>query len=426
MEENMKYIILLIFLTIICTQVFAEQNIWDMKELGEAPTVYEYTVPLYGTDSWSYAGMLKTEKEREADKNNNYIKSILYRGPDYEGRETRVFAYIGVPDVPKGKKVPGIVLVHGGGGGAFEAWVRLWNARGYAAIAMDTVGSESINQYGGKKMEMGCPTYWGDFANINKPIKDQWGYHAVANVILANSLLRSYPQVDKNNIGITGISWGGYLTCIASSVDTRFKYAIPIYGCGFLDVCSQATIGPLLGQNEEDINKWLNLWDPKVYLKERVVPIHWIVSNADAAYAILGVKKSYECIPNNKKTITIKDLLPHDHGNYGESQPETLAWAEYYTKKIDKMPRIVYQSFKNDALSFKVSKNTQKAVLYTSKYESPKGFNDPVKDRDQFQFMEIPLNNQAATIKIPDDVRVFYVNAFTKEGLEISSNIYTK
>ena len=32
------------------------------------------------------------------------------------------------------------VLVHGGGGTAFDAWVRLWNDRGYAAIAMDLAG----------------------------------------------------------------------------------------------------------------------------------------------------------------------------------------------------------------------------------------------------------------------------------------------
>ena len=32
-------------------------------------------------------------------------------------------------------------LVHGGGGTAFADWVKLWNSRGYAAIAMDNCGS---------------------------------------------------------------------------------------------------------------------------------------------------------------------------------------------------------------------------------------------------------------------------------------------
>ena len=65
-------------------------------------------------------------------------------------------------------------------------------------------------------------------------MEDQWPYHAVADVILAHSLLRSMPEVDAGRIGITGISWGGYLTCVVSGLDDRFRFAVPVYGCGFL------------------------------------------------------------------------------------------------------------------------------------------------------------------------------------------------
>ncbi len=39
-----------------------------------------------------------------------------------------------------GDTYPAVVLVHGGGGKAFEEWARLWAERGYAAIAMDLGG----------------------------------------------------------------------------------------------------------------------------------------------------------------------------------------------------------------------------------------------------------------------------------------------
>ena len=78
------------------------------------------------------------------------------------------------------------------------------------------------------------PPVGGGFHQIDQPIEDQWTYHAVAAVILANSLIRSFPQVDPNRIGVTGISWGGYLVCIVAGVDHRFKFAAPVYGCGFL------------------------------------------------------------------------------------------------------------------------------------------------------------------------------------------------
>ena len=48
-----------------------------------------------------------------------------------------MFAWCGLPAAAAGTKSPAMVLVHGGGGTAFEHWVRLWNDRGYAAIAMD-------------------------------------------------------------------------------------------------------------------------------------------------------------------------------------------------------------------------------------------------------------------------------------------------
>jgi len=29
---------------------------------------------------------------------------------------------------------------------------------------------------------------------------------------------------------VTGISWGGYLTCIVAGIDDRLKAAVPVYG----------------------------------------------------------------------------------------------------------------------------------------------------------------------------------------------------
>ena len=74
------------------------------------------------------------------------VHGIFYDGIPYRGKPTKVFAYYGLPsnelvseeqtsEAPR--KCPGVVLIHGGGGTAFAEWVRLWNRRGYAAIAMD-------------------------------------------------------------------------------------------------------------------------------------------------------------------------------------------------------------------------------------------------------------------------------------------------
>src|SRR5262245_36942601 len=64
------------------------------------------------------------------------VKGLFYAGLPWKGKATRVFAWYGAPERKKDERVPGMVLVHGGGGTAFDGWVRLWTSRGYAAIAM--------------------------------------------------------------------------------------------------------------------------------------------------------------------------------------------------------------------------------------------------------------------------------------------------
>ena len=135
---------------------------------------------------------------RQAEPKAKDVKSLYYEGLPFQGKPTRVFAYYGVPKLAAGKRVPAMVLVHGGGGTAFDVWVRLWNSRGYAAIAMDLCGCVPVGTYGHwQRHPAGGPPGWGGFDQIDWPVHDQWTYHAVADVLLAHSLLRSMPEVDR-------------------------------------------------------------------------------------------------------------------------------------------------------------------------------------------------------------------------------------
>ena len=126
------------------------------------------------------------------------VKSLFYQGASFKGQPTRVFAYYGVPaksaETP-GAKLPAMVLIHGGGGSAFDRWVKVWNSRGYAAIAMDLCGCVPVGTYGNwKRHEQGGPAGWdASFGQLQDPVEDQWTFHATSAVILAHSLLRSYP-----------------------------------------------------------------------------------------------------------------------------------------------------------------------------------------------------------------------------------------
>ena len=98
--------------------------------------------PLPKETPWDLAA-LKKAPEFEWLSQKGGVHSMTYSGETYRGKPTRVFAYYASPKtLGKGgdDKVPGIVLVHGGGGAAIVNWAELWAKRGYAAIAMDLAG----------------------------------------------------------------------------------------------------------------------------------------------------------------------------------------------------------------------------------------------------------------------------------------------
>ena len=203
--------------------------------------------------------------------NTGPVRSLLYQGEPYQGKPTQVFAYYASPVTVRAevteKRFPGIVLVHGGGGKAFSKWAEIWARRGYAAIAMDLAGCGE----GGQRLAKGGPDQSDQtkFRSIDGPIKDQWSYHAVSDVLLAHSLLLSFDEVDQERTAVTGISWGGYLTCIVAGLDQRFKVAMPVYGCGFLHENSAWVPSQFEHMQPAQVAKWVSLWDPSQLHRRR-------------------------------------------------------------------------------------------------------------------------------------------------------------
>ncbi len=268
------------------------------------------------------------------------VKALFYDGMPYQGRDTRIFAWYGYPEKARGK-VPAMVLVHGGGGTAFPDWVRLWNSRGYAAIAMDTCGgvpawfNSTYCRNPWPRHEWSGPLGWGlDKASFapELPPEEQWPYHAVSAVVLGHSLLRSFPEVDPDRIGITGISWGGYLTCIAAGIDSRFAFAAPVYGCGFLDrpsvglACESRTRKDL-----RRLSQWYAMWDPSHYLSGAKMPFLWVNGTNDFAFPMDSMQLSYRL--TGKRYLAVRVRMPHAHGGAGEKPEEILMLADHLCRR---------------------------------------------------------------------------------------------
>ncbi len=367
---------------------------WDLKALAPAPATYP--APGYET---------------------NGVRALFFDGLPWHGQPTRVFAFVGMPEHKPGEKVPGMVLVHGGGGTAFAGWVKRWNDRGYAAIAMDTCGSLPGGTHNKRpRHEHSGPAGWGGFNQIDEPIEDQWTYHAVADAILAHSLLRSMPDVDPARIGLTGISWGGYLTCILAGVDSRFRFAAPVYGCGFLGDNS-AWLKNFEQMGREKAAKWLQLWDPSRYLPRAKVPMLWVTGTNDFAYPFDSLQKSYR-LPSGKHTLCIRVRMPHGHGPAGEGPEEIRAFADSLLKNGPPLARITAQGREGDTAWAEFESRQPMAGAELN-------FTKDTGVWKQRKWETIPADLDAAkhrvSATVPAGTTVFYLNLLDAQKLVVST-----
>ena len=259
-------------------------------------------LPLPKSTPWDVKRLQETTPEFEWLQREGPVRSLTYRGEPYQGHPTRVFAYYASPatvgDTSAQRPYPGIVLVHGGGGKAFSDWAELWAKHGYAAIAMDLAGCGPD----GDRLPDGGPGQGDDtkFGNIDGPVTDQWTYQAVSAVILAHSWLLHTDDIDPQRTAVTGISWGGYLTCIVAGLDSRFKVAMPVYGCGFLHENSAWKVGQLDPMTPERREKWVTLWDPSQYIGSAAMPVVFLNGTNDFAYPMDSYAKTCRLVQGEK------------------------------------------------------------------------------------------------------------------------------
>ncbi|HXG23231.1 MAG TPA: acetylxylan esterase, partial [Chthonomonadales bacterium] len=150
------------------------------------------------------------------------FEKLRFTGEVAEGGEkVRVFAIQGAPT--GGKRLPGILHIHGGGQTASLAWVKFWTGRGYVCVSFDFCGPwQQRTEY----------TEWGPIEQGNMakaqgglqvhptPRESSW-YHWALVSRRALTLLESHPAVDPKRLGIFGISVGGNLTWMVAGSDRR-------------------------------------------------------------------------------------------------------------------------------------------------------------------------------------------------------------
>ncbi len=360
------------------------------------------------TGPWDVKALQTAEVKPQWGGTVGKVREVYYPGEPYQGKPTRVFAYYGKPegDGP----FPAMVLVHGGGGKAFEKWAEHWAARGYCALAMDLAGNGPKGRLADGGPDQGDESKFRDFTD--KDIRDMWTYHAVAAVLRGHTLLASLKEVDKDKIAMTGISWGGYLTCIVAGLDERLKAAVPVYGCGFLHENS-AWKPKLDGFTAERRDRWVNAFDPSKYLPGVKCPILFLNGTNDFAYPLDSYQKCYQLV-KSPRTLSVQVRLPHGHI---WTFKEVDTFIDSHLRKSESLVELGPVTRSGDAVSAKIT-GKSKIKLGQLHYAADAG---SWQKRDWKSIAgEVRDGSVKATLPA-DRPLVYFLEAVDERGLKVSS-----
>lgn len=374
---------------------------------------------LPATTPWDLVD-LSQQPEYQWDNQASHVWSLYYEGEDYKGRSTRVFAYYASPvtlgvESAGEKSFPAVVLVHGGGGRAFQKWAELWAKRGYAAIAMDLAGCGPERR---KRLVDGGPGQ-GDrekFGAIDQSVEDQWTYHAASNVILAHSLIRNFKEVDAARTAITGISWGGYLTCIVAGLDNRFKAAVPVYGCGFLHENSM-WLNNFQAMPPQQEDKWVQLWDPSNYVGSASMPMFFINGTNDGAYPLDSYAKTYGLV-SGKRNFRITVNMRHGH-EAGWAPKEIGLFIDQYLKDGVPVPKVMKPEINNGQIRARCKGET---ALVSANLHYTTG-TTPINELDWESVPAHIEGNVIVSSALPDEATIWFLTAEDSRQAIVSSEL---
>lgn len=434
---------------------YGNRRTYHGKDIGIIMTVEEKQEKIqkdFAVAAKTVPACVEVPEFRPTEKKYTDITALTFDGMDRNGKKTKVFAYIGFPEgASADSPVPGVVLVHGGGGHPFLEWVKMWNDRGYAAIALETTGyfptevnaglTEVYGGYGyglsGVFTEAGytsSPDNDG-MSSSTGPVENMWMYHAVGDTLLATNLLASYPCVDAEKIGVTGISWGGVITAIVIGYQPDYAFAIPVYGSGYLEEALSWMGDNFAGADTQA------LWSAADRFSLVDFPVLWLCWNDDNCFSVNSSSKSFlDTVKVNPNTrISIKNNMMHSHGS-AWTPSESIAFADSVVMGKSGFAGFETQPAGRDVsvrLSIPegttVSPSAAKLYYFTGpmtyseheKYGYSSTFLDPV-----WQVADAAYDpaTQTVTAKVPADATGYYVEITCKAGRSrvISTSAFVK
>ena len=176
-------------------------------------------------------------------------------------------------DFDKNRRYPAILHIHGGPktvfGGVFHHEMQLWANQGYFVFYMNPRGSDG---------------YGNEFSDI----RGNYGNTDYEDIMLfTDKALETFPSIDRERLGVTGGSYGGYMTNWIIGHTKRFKAAVSQRSISnWFSFFGTSDIGYYFATDQVGASPWKDysaLWDnsPLKYADQVQTPTLFIHSDKD-------------------------------------------------------------------------------------------------------------------------------------------------
>lgn len=288
---------------------------------------------------------LESELIRESVEDDIVLRHVRYVVGTFGGKKTRVAAFYAFP--VDGKRLPGIVQLHGGGQRAMPETARFWASHGYAAVAVNW-GEHVIGSDGDPNTDWaGIPAGFLDSKHHNDvtpsegttydvphPWNSSWLLYSAA-ARRAITFLEQQPEADGSNVGLTGHSMGGRLT-VLTAIDPRVAVASPsVGGSGYLysDIAGVPGSARRMQADQELYNATL---DCRHYWPLITCPTLFLGATNDFNSPMEKVLQGYRSLPRQNSAMS---FTPHmNHRFTADNYAARVRWFEAHLKNTFEFP----------------------------------------------------------------------------------------
>jgi dipeptidyl aminopeptidase/acylaminoacyl peptidase len=269
-----------------------------------------------------------------SDHNRPLLRSVGLAEPEelnyasFDG--TRVQGWLMKPlGWRDGESYPMILSVHGGPHGmygyGFSPTFQAYAARGYAVLFINPRGSTGY----GQKFSDGTLREWGggDYRDLMAGVDEA---------------LKKYPWIDRNRMGVTGGSYGGFMTNWIVTQNNRFRAAVASASVSnlvsfYATSLYQDLIHAEFGGFPWDDYELLWRYSPVRYVRDAQTPLLLIHGELDNDVHITQAEEMYTALRRrNVETV----LVRYPREGHGFREPHhrldalerTLAWFDRFLK----------------------------------------------------------------------------------------------